>query len=153
MEKFSCLKERSSEEWWKRRTVCFSHVEFPDGRSMMIDQNLDNERAKVIDDLEFTGCVRATCMIARPAVPLDAYNSTGDRLRTDGAAGVVELNDCSHPREVPTATAERAGVLERSERNALLSIKDTLYRGNVVYTGISGEFKIHHFLQQEMSLR
>ena len=50
----------------------------------VIDQYLDNERSKVVDDLGFTGCVDHVGLVPRPWVPRDAYNSTGDRLRTDG---------------------------------------------------------------------
>ncbi len=51
----------------------------------VIDQYIDNERSKVVNDLEFTGCVQAMELVPRPWAPQDAYNSTGDRLRTDGA--------------------------------------------------------------------
>jgi len=47
----------------------------------VIDQYLDNERSKVTNDLEFTGCVDRIDFVPRPWVPQDAYNSTGDRLR------------------------------------------------------------------------
>jgi hypothetical protein len=112
----------------------------------VIDQYLDNERSKVVDDLDFTGCVDHVGLISRPWVPQDAYNSTGDRLRTDGAAAVLFLNDCDAPRTTPVTPAVRAGLLQRSERNTVLTIKDQLYRGNVVYQGISGGIKVHQFL-------
>jgi hypothetical protein len=95
----------------------------------VIDQYLDNERSKVTNDLEFTGCVDAIDLAPRPWVPQDAYNSTGDRLRTDGAAAVLYLNDCTDPHTTPTTVPARAGLLERSERNTTLTIKDQLYRG------------------------
>jgi len=112
----------------------------------VIDQYLDNERSKVTNDLEFTNCVTSIDLVPRPWVPQDAYNSTGDRLRTDGAAALLTINDCSHPNSTPDTPAIRAPLLERSERNTLLSIKDTLYRGNLIYTGISGGIKIHSYL-------
>jgi LssY C-terminus len=112
----------------------------------VIDQYLDNERSKVTNDLEFTGCVESIDLVPRPWVPLDAYNSTGDRLRTDGRATVLFLNDCANPRTTPTIPAERAGLFERGERNTMLTIKDQLFRGNVVYQGISTGQKVHHYL-------
>ena len=118
----------------------------------VIDQYLDNERSKVVDDLDFTGCVDHVGLISRPWVPQDAYNSTGDRLRTDGAAAVLFLNDCAAPRTTPATPAVRAGLLERSERNTVLTIKDQLYRGNVVYQGISGWIKVHQFLATQGEL-
>jgi hypothetical protein len=111
----------------------------------VIDQYLDNERSKVVNDLEFTGCVQSVEVVPRPWVPQDAYNSTGDRLRTDGNVAILRLNDCATPHATPTTLAERAPLIERSERNTALTIKDTLYRGNLIYTGISGGIKVHHY--------
>ena len=118
----------------------------------VIDQYLDNERSKVTNDLEFTGCVDGVDMVARPWVPQDAYNSTGDRLRTDGAAVVLYINDCNDPHTTPATVAPRAGLFERSERNTVLTIKDQLYRGNVVYQGISGGMKVHNYLSTQGEL-
>jgi hypothetical protein len=118
----------------------------------VIDQYLDNERSKVVDDLDFTGCVDHVGLVSRPWVPQDAYNSTGDRLLTDGAAAVLFLNDCAAPRTTPLTPALRAGLFERSERNTVLTIKDQLYRGNVVYQGISGGIKVHHSLTTQGEL-
>jgi hypothetical protein len=118
----------------------------------VIDQYLDNERSKVTNDLEFTGCVDSIDLAPRSWVPMDAYNSTGDRLRTDGRAAVLVINDCADPHSTPTTPAERAGLFQRSERNTALTIKDQLYRGNVVYQGISGGMKIHSYLAQQGEL-
>jgi hypothetical protein len=46
----------------------------------------------------------------------------------------------------PATPATRAGLLERSERNTVLSIKNQLYRGNVVYQGVSGGMQVHHYM-------
>jgi hypothetical protein len=118
----------------------------------VIDQYLDNERSKVTNDLDFTGCVDSVDLVARPWVPRDAYNSTGDRLITDGAAAVLELNRCETPHATPSTPALRAPVVERTERDTMLTIKDTLYRGNLVYTGISGGIKVHHYLATQGQL-
>jgi opacity protein-like surface antigen len=118
----------------------------------VIDQYLDNERSKVVNDIEFTGCVKSIDMVSRPWVPQDAYNSTGDRLRTDGDAAVLQLDQCASPYTTPVTPAKRAPLLERSERNTMLSIKDTLYRGNLIYTGISGGIKVHHYLATQGEL-
>jgi hypothetical protein len=118
----------------------------------VIDQYLDNERSKVTNDLEFTGCVESIDLVPRPWVPSDAYNSTGDRLRTDGRAAVLFLNDCTDPHATPTTSAERAGLAERSERNTMLVIKDQIFRGNVVYQGISTGMKVHDYVSQSGEL-
>jgi hypothetical protein len=80
----------------------------------VIDEHIDNERSKVVNDLVFTGCVSSLDMVNRPWVPRDAYNSTGDRLLTDGAAAVLVMNDCQNPRTTPHTTAKPP---ERGERS------------------------------------
>lgn len=56
-----------------------------------IDPNIDVERAKVVDDLVFTGRVRALALVGRNNIPRDASNAMGDRLITDGKVAVLEF--------------------------------------------------------------
>ncbi|HYL73056.1 MAG TPA: LssY C-terminal domain-containing protein [Bryobacteraceae bacterium] len=56
-----------------------------------VDSEIDRERAKVVNDLLFTGLVRGLSLVERPAVPLDFSNATGDRLATDGRMAVVSF--------------------------------------------------------------
>lgn len=104
----------------------------------VIDEYIDNERSKVVNDLEFTGCVEAMNLIPRPWVPQDAYNSTGDRLRTDGAAAVIRISDCKDPRTTTPTPAKQPNRFKRGTRNTILVLRDDIYRGNLVYSGISG---------------
>ncbi|HEY7210315.1 MAG TPA: LssY C-terminal domain-containing protein, partial [Bryobacteraceae bacterium] len=104
----------------------------------VIDEYIDNERAKVVNDLEFTGCVEAMNLVPRPWVPQDAYNSTGDRLRTDGAIAVMRISDCTHPRTTPDTPAAPPNRFKRVTRDTMLTLRNDVYRGNLVYQGISG---------------
>jgi hypothetical protein len=54
-----------------------------------IDSDIDKERAKVVNDLLYTGAIRALALVARPNIPQNATNATGDPLRTDGAMAVL----------------------------------------------------------------
>lgn len=56
-----------------------------------IDPEIDHERAKVVNDLLFTGMVRSIALVERPAIPRDATNATGDALHTDGSMAVLLL--------------------------------------------------------------
>src|SRR5579883_953437 len=56
-----------------------------------IDSHIDNERAKVVADLLFTGRVQGIEFIARPAAPTHGQNATGDNLETDGRMAVLLL--------------------------------------------------------------
>jgi hypothetical protein len=54
-----------------------------------IDSSIDRERAKVVNDLIFTGRVHGLALAERPKVPTRAQNATGDALETDGKIAVV----------------------------------------------------------------
>ena len=56
-----------------------------------IDPQIDRERAKVVNDLLFTGMVKSLALVDRPAVPQHAQNATGDNLETDGRVAVLIL--------------------------------------------------------------
>jgi hypothetical protein len=97
---------------FSRKKKTFIHV---------IDQYIDNERSKVINDLIYTNCIDAVQMVPRPWVPRDAYNSTGDRLRTDGDVAVLRLNDCTTPKTTTPTPAIRPNKFERTVRNTMLT--------------------------------
>jgi len=54
-----------------------------------VDSQIDKERAKVVNDLIFTGAIRSIALVERPGIPRDATNATGDSLRTDGSMAVL----------------------------------------------------------------
>lgn len=56
-----------------------------------IDPDIDRERAKVINDLLFTGVVRGLALVDRPGLPHEMSNATGDALKTDGAMAVLQF--------------------------------------------------------------
>ncbi len=56
-----------------------------------IDPQVDLERAKVVNDLLFTGLVRGLSLVDRSALPQDMFNATGDALKTDGSMAVVSF--------------------------------------------------------------
>ena len=54
-----------------------------------IDPSIDRERAKVVNDLLFTGAIKSVALVERPDVPHNATNATGDSLETDGSMAVL----------------------------------------------------------------
>lgn len=56
-----------------------------------IDPNIDDERAKVVNDLIFARKVGALALVPREGIPPDAHNATGDPLHTDGEMAVIVL--------------------------------------------------------------
>ena len=110
----------------------------------LIDSHIDNERAKVANDLIFTGCVSAVQLVARPAIPKDAKNGTGEALITDGKIAVLQLNSChSEKEELPEITANSLAIhgnrADRITRQTVLTLKNNILRDNVgvmTYSGI-----------------
>lgn len=103
-----------------------------------IDENIDDERAKIVNDLQFTGCVDAVRLVERPDVPREARNGTGDRMVTDGRMAVVFLNACLDPR--PPIDGRDDGIVpmrgrtpERLARRFVLSIRNEVQRANLFY--------------------
>jgi LssY-like putative type I secretion system component LssY len=56
-----------------------------------VEPDIDRERAKVVNDLLFTGLVRGISLVDRPDIPTSFYNATGDKLATDGRIAVVSF--------------------------------------------------------------
>jgi hypothetical protein len=54
-----------------------------------IDPQIDRERAKVVNDLLFTGKVASVELVERPAVPQHSHNATGDAIETDARIAVL----------------------------------------------------------------
>ncbi len=66
--------------------------------SHKVDSNVDDERSKVIFDLQFARQVDSVSYLVRPAVPRESTNGTGDRIRTDGRLALVELVPAVKPQ-------------------------------------------------------
>ena len=124
-----------------RKNRTFIHV---------IDTLIDNERAKIVDDLVFTGCVDAAELMPRPWVPLDARNATKESLVTDGRVAILKLNKCEHPHgpvdlEARPDIPATGKVTERGARQSFLIVRNDLFRGNLIYQGYEGvKFGVKH---------
>lgn len=119
----------------------------------LIDTHIDNERAKVVNDMVLTGCVTAVQLVDRPWVPRDATNGTKEPLITDGKIAVMELNNCDSPREkIPPETMPlqvHGNAMSRGTRQTVLTLKNNILRDNVgvmAYSGIryAVDAKKHH---------
>ena len=102
----------------------------------LIDSNIDNERAKVVNDLIYTGCVSGVQLVKRPWLPKDAKNGTGEDLITDGRVAVLRLNGCEHPQdetngERPVTTRAHGNRANRATRQTVLTLKNNILRDNV----------------------
>ncbi len=116
----------------------------------VIDQHIDNERSKVVNDLELTGCVEAAELIPRPWVPNDAYNSTGDKLQTDSQIAVLRLSNCTDPKKSPSGNAVPPNRFQRVTRDTMLTLRNDVVRGNLGYQGYSvGKLGYNYFAHKD----
>jgi hypothetical protein len=67
---------------FSRKARTFSHS---------VDRYIDEERLKIVNDLIFSGDVRAWALVDRPAAPHSFQNGTGDNLQTDGDIAVMSF--------------------------------------------------------------
>jgi opacity protein-like surface antigen len=113
----------------------------------LIDSNIDNERAKVVNDFIYTGCVSNVQLVKRPWLPKDAKNGTGEDLITDGRIAVLQLNDCEHPLGetggTPATLRTHGNRFDRTTRQTVLTLKNNIMRDNVGVMAYSG---IHYAL-------
>ena len=98
------------------------------------DANIDNERAKIVNDLAFTGCINSVGLLHRPSRELAQDPKAEHPILTDGDVAAIQLNDCIHPNLMPgvseLSVAHQHGRLGRT----LHAFRDDLVRSNILFT-------------------
>ena len=116
---------------YRRSTVVkvFVHHTSPD---------IDEERAKVIRDLNFSGCVKSLTYVPRPGMATTTQNSIGDLVRTDGSVAVLQLQECQPV--VPGLTSRTSATSFRPGNHAfryirkqILTFRNDIWRANILY--------------------
>jgi opacity protein-like surface antigen len=121
-----------------------------------IDERIDNERSKVVNDLVFTGCVSDAETMERPWVPEGLTNGTGQKLVTDRALSMLRLNECREARGFLDSASEDArphtgNRSYRGARQAVLTARNDLIRGNFVFQGVSLALQARRFFANRAS--
>lgn len=111
------------------------------------DPFIDNERAKVLNDLAFTGCVEAASLITRSSSDADEQ---GRFAGTDGKVVAIRMNDCSNPREMPLESATSRPHRERRPVQALIALRNDIIRSNPISLASNTIRAIHE--QQKLQL-
>lgn len=107
-----------------------------------IDPNLDNERAKVVNDLVAAGCVDAAELFERPWAPREFHNATGEKVFTDSRLLVIELNPCRTARvedgngQPPLRVTGR--WYQRIPRQVILTLRNDFTHNNPVVQAALG---------------
>ncbi len=103
-----------------------------------ISPDIDVERAKVIRDLNFAGCVQSVTYVARPGSSNLTQNATGDPVRTDGSIAVVRLKTCEPVNPDLNADSSKSNFkpsnhVFRYLRKEILTFRSDIWRANIVY--------------------
>jgi LssY C-terminus len=94
------------------------------------DPLIDNERAKVLNDLAFTGCLDAATLLTRNSS--DTANRQDRSLETDQKLAVLRVNDCREPT-IMVNESTRFGPRGRTRAvQALLAVRNDLIRTNPI---------------------
>ncbi|MBV8864946.1 MAG: LssY C-terminal domain-containing protein [Acidobacteriaceae bacterium] len=92
------------------------------------DSLIDNERAKVLNDLTLTGCVAGAALIDREVAAFTDQGETS--IQTDSKIAVIRMNACENPR---TTRMEFANSGQRGRAlQALVAMRNDLIRTNFV---------------------
>ena len=125
------------------RDVDFAYLRHGGRFTHRIEENIDQEREKIVYDLAFTSCVERADWIDRPGFPRAARNATGDPISTDGRLALVRLSQCTRPR-LTTETSELNPVpkhgrpIQRFARREVLSMRNDLFRANPYFRTYEG---------------
>lgn len=103
-----------------------------------ISPDIDDERAKVVRDLNFAGCVESVNYVERFQGSTSMKNATGDLMRTDGAIAVVKLKECHpvNPRINADSSESSFKVGNRAFRylrREILTFRSDIWRANMIY--------------------
>ncbi len=103
-----------------------------------IAPDIDEERAKVVRDLNFAGCVRSVTYVSRSGLSTTTQNATGDVMFTDGSIAVIQLQDCQPVSpglnaNSPAASFKPGNHAFRYLRREILTFRNDIWRANIIY--------------------
>ena len=105
------------------------------------NREIDNERAKVVNDIVFTGCVDAGALIPREFLETSSQNGTA--IETDGKVAALRLNDCRNPRTMPAVQGRADPGPQAHMERALVALRNDIIRSNPVALGYNTVKTLH----------
>jgi hypothetical protein len=113
----------------------------PFGFTHQIQDAVDLERDKVVNDLRFSGCTDAVYYVERPNLAAAFESDYRRGVSTDGRVAVVVLNDCQSPHLDLKASGPAAPpepLLVRSIRRVTLIARNHFLRDNWYWRSADG---------------
>lgn len=121
-----------SNAWLGAATEDVSYKMYKGHLTHATDKDIDNERAKIVNDLAFTGCVEKGALI--PRASLKPAQDFGSSLLTDGDIAVLQLNNCLAPHAMPFDPPRAVPV--RAIR-AAIAVGEDMARSNPISVGFA----------------
>jgi len=90
-------RDAQSGAWLGAATEDVSYKMYKAHMTHATDSRIDNERAKIVNDLAFTGCLDRGVLIPRALLKPAQERGNAKSIQTDGDIAVVQLNSCHSP--------------------------------------------------------
>lgn len=90
------------------------------------DALIDNERAKVLNDLALTGCLEAGTLLPRASLGQPLL------IQTDGRIAIIRINECLEPQTMPAQSSPSGPERQRRAFQALRALGTDVLRSNPV---------------------
>lgn len=100
----------------------------------VIHLRIDNERAKVVNDLAFTGCVETAGLLSRPRSDFNQNARAKRAVITDGKVAVVQLNSCHAPETMAGVGQTPTGPPREWVTRGMSAFRRDLIRSNIFFT-------------------
>lgn len=94
---------------------------------------IDAERAKVVNDLAFTGCVETVGLLPRTSSVERAGFGEHLMTETDERIAAVQLTPCIRPHVMPGVQSSSSGIHHRRIYQIFGSVKGDLLRSNIFF--------------------
>ena len=126
----------------------------PFGFTHEIENDIDEERDKVVSDLRYTGCVDSVTYVPRPQPVRESGRGYRYGVVTDARVAVITLNACEQPRLdlAPGPVEKRPSRFVRGFRRVTLVTRNHFLRDNWFWRGYEaarmGYSTVRHWREQ-----
>ncbi len=134
-------QQDKSDAWFSAATEDISYRFHGGHLSHASDPHIDDERAKVLNDLAFTGCLESAALITRHWEVRPDPDSVA--IQTDGKIAVLRLNDCLHPTAMPEPTPN-----SHEQPNRLLQIAEAIRTDLIRSNPVSLAFNTRRMVEE-----
>jgi hypothetical protein len=122
-------REPQADAWFSAATEDISYRFHRGHLTHASDPHIDDERAKVMNDLAFTGCLESAAIVSRNWTVRPDPDTAA--IQTDGKIAILRLNDCLHPRSMVAPSTNKLGQPNRLFQ-IVAAIRTDMIRSNPI---------------------